>query len=499
MRLTPKKFILLTILLFALLLRISGLGKESIWLDEAVSIRSVQLSAFPSDLTQMTEFPLYHMLLHYWIKVFSDSEFSVRFLSLVFGLTAVFMLYKLGSLIFDEETGILASLLVALSAFHIQYAQEARNYTLFALLTLFSFYFFIKLIKNWSIKSAIGYIVSSILLVSTHPYALFMLATQNVYIFTLPLLSKNVEGLSFKKWFICQLVLLIFFLPFIGIFIGKISTLRNFPLWWMHKPGLFNLSETFFEYCGSVNLRTLFFPLAVFSLLSYRKLNTAVNVKSIFGAIANARYAIRVENINSIYLLVLWLFFPIISAYIISMLILPVYNPRYTIGCSLAFYLLVAKGIRNINYNRLRRIIVAIIIVFSLTSISDYLQRHKQNWREIAAYIDRNANFQDLMVFRPGTGKIPFNYYSKRKDLIKDNFLDMYEPMDESNIKKLKSIIEGRDRLWLILYSEHGDKKSIEQYFLKRFHLVYFRRYGYGSRIYVYLFVRGQAYNILRP
>ena len=83
--------------------------------------------------------PFYYVLLHFWVLVFGDSEFSLRFLSVGLGSVSIIAIYALGKLLFNKRAGIIAALILAVSVFHIQFAQEARGYTLTVLLTLISF------------------------------------------------------------------------------------------------------------------------------------------------------------------------------------------------------------------------------------------------------------------------------------------------------------------------------------------------------------------------
>ena len=80
-KLTRHHFVLFTILLLGLFLRVYNLSSESIWLDEGVSIRLAHLtpSEIIEDRTSNVHSPLYFLILHYWVKHFGDSGFAVRF------------------------------------------------------------------------------------------------------------------------------------------------------------------------------------------------------------------------------------------------------------------------------------------------------------------------------------------------------------------------------------------------------------------------------------
>jgi len=148
----------LIILIFALglVLRIYDLSAESLWYDESFSAtisKKGVMELIKSVLSNGEESnpPLYYILLHFWVLVFGDSEFSLRFPSVVFGSVSIIAIYALGKLLFNKRVGIIAALVITVSVFHIQYSQEARAYSMMALLSIISFYSLIKLTGRRSI------------------------------------------------------------------------------------------------------------------------------------------------------------------------------------------------------------------------------------------------------------------------------------------------------------------------------------------------------------
>jgi hypothetical protein len=127
----------------------------------------------------------------------------------------------------------------------------------------------------------------------------------------------------------------------------------------------------------------------------------------------------------------------------ISLFSTPIYTTKYTIVASPAFYLLIAKGINNISHKYLKSIIISVIIIISLVYIREYyINIDKEQWRDVASYIDDNAKNGDLLLFN-AAGQIVFDYYSKRTALIKNHF-------SEKNIKGLETAAEGYKRVWVI-------------------------------------------------
>ena len=82
---------------------------------------------------------LYYVLLRAWIHL-GDSEFTVRCLSVLFGVLTIPATYALGARLFDRATGLLAAVLLSVHSFHIAFSQEARGYSLLSLLLVLTSY-----------------------------------------------------------------------------------------------------------------------------------------------------------------------------------------------------------------------------------------------------------------------------------------------------------------------------------------------------------------------
>jgi uncharacterized membrane protein len=134
-------FNILLIALLALGLRLHLLGEQSLWRDE---IASVALARLPLSqiwgvwMVHETNPPFYYTLLHVWIRLFGEGEFAVRSLSALIGAAAVVCAGVLGRKLKSEQVGVIAALLMAVSALQVFYSQEARGYTLAATAALLS-------------------------------------------------------------------------------------------------------------------------------------------------------------------------------------------------------------------------------------------------------------------------------------------------------------------------------------------------------------------------
>jgi len=112
--------------------------------------------------------PFYYIILYFWISVFGSSEFAVRFPSAIFGVLSIFMLYKVGKILFTSKIGVYAALIMAVSVFQIKYSQEARMYSLLTFTTLTSIFFFVQVLKKNQLKLWVGYMICSVFMVYSH-------------------------------------------------------------------------------------------------------------------------------------------------------------------------------------------------------------------------------------------------------------------------------------------------------------------------------------------
>lgn len=501
------RLLLLAILFIGLFFRIYNLSERSIWLDEGFSIRFAHF-ALPQILTIPENHPpLYYLILHWWMKLFGDSEFSIRFLSVIFDFLAMFMIYKIGIRIFGDrrDVGLLSAVLLGLSTFHIAYSQDARSYTLSTLLTLLSMYFFIKLLEERSYGVLMSYVLFSVLLMYSHIYGLFIIAAQNIYVVTLSLLSKGTYQLTFRRWILIQIILIVLFALWLPTLISR--TLTEQSTFWAPKPSIAAVIDVFSKYSGAMisyqsnspllyqsSLLLLLFLLVLSSLsiIGLEKTNGRIDWRNFFTSLDGYSWRARLLNTDKIYFLLVWLLTPIILPFIISQFSTPIFILRYTIVASLAFYLLIAKGISSISHKYAKSIIIGIIIVFSLVYIREYYTKpfYLEQWRDVANYVDTNAKNKDLLLFHQGDCQdMLFDYYSKRTDVIKKSFppeIGWKSQIDEGDIKKLGPTVEGYNRVWVILAHHNVDTEGlITKTLMESYHLSYHQRY---TGITVYLF-----------
>jgi uncharacterized membrane protein len=494
-KITKYNVALLTIVLIGLLFRIYDLGTQSIWLDEAFSVALAKMT-----LPQMVQAaapdvhpPLYYFLLHYWIIVFGTSESAVRLLSVLFGVLAIPMIYVVGRQLFNKEAGLVAALILALSSLNIYYSQETRMYSLMVLLALLSMYFFWRFLQQRSLVSSVGYVLSTTLLVYTHYYGWFVVIAQNIYVVTLLLLSKH-RAYRLRDWVVLQAIVVVLFVPWMAVLVNQIlrreaaAALVAPPTTTILIYTFSSYSGAFASYFGKAVLLALFLLLSVLSLVAYQKVRGAMDWKAPLKALESYSWEVRFQDPTTVYFLVVWLLSIILIPFVISLVVSnPIYQAMYTIAASVAFYLLVARGVLNINGRYTKLAVVGIIVVLSVANLQAYYSSiTRPQAREAISLIDANANSGDVVLVSPSYQSWVWNYYNNRTDVA----VKLLDPLGatpsnnsrEIQTKVIQSDVLGNNRVWFLSTSGANFTLSVLN---QSYANVYFKSY-YGYDVYLF-------------
>lgn len=200
---------------------------DSSFYGDEFFIRHLALLPTPEALAAAvndTHPPLYPMLVHAWASVRWD-EAGLRIPSVIAGIALVPVVYLLGRRLLDAQVGMAAAALSASSPFLIAHSQEARSYSLLALLGTLSLYFFAGLVSNPGKRLEwVGYVVFTILGIYTHYYALLLPAAEGVYLVLCSL--RRWPNPGWRRWLLSQLWLALAMLPYAAIILQRVSGLR---------------------------------------------------------------------------------------------------------------------------------------------------------------------------------------------------------------------------------------------------------------------------------
>ena len=75
----------------------------------SVALSQLSLEAITNGAARDIHPPLYYYLLHFWMLFVGQSEFAVRFLSVIAGVLTVAFTFRIAYIFFDEEVAIIAA------------------------------------------------------------------------------------------------------------------------------------------------------------------------------------------------------------------------------------------------------------------------------------------------------------------------------------------------------------------------------------------------------
>ena len=173
--------------------------------------------------------PLYYLLVRFWWQLFGNSIAATRSLSAVLSLLVFPSIYWLCQELFaDYRISWMAVAIVAISPFHVLYAQEAREYSLWTATILLASAILIRAIKKQKLGWWVVYGFSLALNFYVSLLSIFLAIAHSVYL-------SIVEDFRWKKQIrnLCIAVIISVFLftPWIQVIISNYDRLEDKTSW----------------------------------------------------------------------------------------------------------------------------------------------------------------------------------------------------------------------------------------------------------------------------
>jgi len=392
--------LLLIIVFIGLFLRFNDLSSESIWVDEAFTYHYTTLGwneLFDILIYNDVHPPLFYILENSFTSVFGTAEFMMRFVPMLFGFLSVIMMFLFVKELYGSKVGLVSALFFSLSSVLIYYSQEAKMYSMFMFLFLFSLYFFVKFLKDASTKNALFLILGNGALLYTHVLS-YVVITFEVFVY---LVIHYVNRVHSIKWFGCRtnirkfMLLLagmiLLYVPWIPIAFTQISWLLStiLSLKFMYKFGF----DGFTYLLWFAIMCTIVFVITVFIVLRKKKV---------------VDYISSCTMSNTVFILI-FLGFLIFSVVYHDFLFSNSPLIRYSHFMLPLVYLFFARKMVD-----LKKLFVVLLFLYLLVSsfvlVQYYTTDIKEQWRETSEFV--SADYSDGIMFN--TAKHTwwaFNYY----------------------------------------------------------------------------------------
>ena len=368
-----KNYIFITlfiIIICGIIFRFKGLTFQSYWRDELYSASFSNPENSLDTVFKLTlndvHPPLYQFFLWILYQIFGYTEFIGRTFSAVTGSIGILAIYFLGKELFNKYVGLYASLLVSTNYFLVFYSQENRSYSLLFLLTVISYIYFTKILRNPTKTNILIYWISTTSLLYTHYFSFFLVSTQVFifiyYIFYFPERRKSL-------FFIAVATSIIFVLSLLPL-IDYIFIHSDKDKFWIGKPRFYFVFTYISNYFGSFKIVALLSTMGFLTLF----------------------YLFRKQIVEkdriAIIILLIWIIIGYLLPFLRSVLSVPLLTPRNTIVILPAIILITSFGIWKLNGWK-KTIFVSIYLFFTIHDLYSYNSEIvKDNYRKVLTTID---------------------------------------------------------------------------------------------------------------
>lgn len=386
--------LLVSILLLALILRLYQLGEQSLWWDEAQSwwFASHSISELiPIIIENDQHPPLYYILMSAWLKV-DTSEWWMRFLSVIFSISAIPFVFAIGRM-HSFTTGMIASGIIACSPIQIQYAQEARMYAMmffFAALVMWSVAKFIT-DERPNVRVQVTYVIGSVGALYSHNTGIFLVFS------ALLVLAWNFRHEKTRLLLVASLtaVVILSWLPWIPSLMGQIrETGEHFWIPPLQPGGILQAIEqivTPFHYHQAIAVRILLVIVIVAIAL------TGVR-------------AVRNDRRLSVFTIA-FIAIPFLSMTFISVW-RPILLPKTVLWMMLPLSILIGAAISSMKRRFTAIAAGALIVLIAISGGFYYFGSvQKEDWRSAAKMVHTLAQQSVFPLYTSPLSEIPLQYY----------------------------------------------------------------------------------------
>ncbi|MBE9184866.1 glycosyltransferase family 39 protein [Microcoleus sp. LEGE 07076] len=407
-------FAIVIVLVIGILFRFANLDRKFYWIDETyTSLRvsgyteaeiikqiSYQKIISPSDLQKYQQInsektlsdtlnslaiedpqhpPLYYILARYWAQWFGTSVTAMRSLAALISLLVFPAIYWLAWELFESSAvAWMAIAIFAISPYHILFAQEARQYSLWTLTTILSSAALLRSMRPeenqnpiWLVSHWTLYAVTAAIGLYTHLLFVCVAAAHAIYV---AVIANWRDVKTFVAYYVAALVALIAWMPSLLNTVENFNQIRSTTAW-AEQTSLLRLVS---RWAGAVSIA--FFDIGIDGSASAAQLALLIPAGiMILGLVGYAIYFLCRQTPKRVWLLVL-----LLIATTAIFLALPDLlkggrrsgNPRYLVPCYVGIqlavaYLLSAKisnNLDNFKQQKLWNIVISVLFLAGIVS-----------------------------------------------------------------------------------------------------------------------------------
>lgn len=395
---------LLAILTLGTFLRFYHNTSIALWHDEAFSVLYLRYpwGEMLHRIILDVHPPLYYILLRVWNYVFGSSLLAFRGFSIFFGVAAIYAGYLLVYQAFkNRKWALYTTLLLAINPFQIQYALEARMYTLGTFLILISSNFLLKALETNQRKYWIWYGVAACACLYTHYYLFFSVAAQVLYLIYHLIKTEGfrisvVKSKQFLNAALAGAIMVILYLPWLPSFIEQNQRVQQ--AFWIPKLAGWSI------------------PSAVYKMLFGEPgSSTRIHIIVLIVSLLIVYYFFKKNKQPVKWFFLAGLFVPFIGSILLSIKT-AIFLERYFVFASLFLSMVLGLAIAQIPKYSWRRALATITVVISLAVFFKNWERlgtDNPGMAKAAEVINEQATDEDKIYIGSSFVFFNFKYYNR--------------------------------------------------------------------------------------
>jgi len=182
----PASWTLAALIALAAGLRLSTLGLQSFWYDEAFTPVHVLHASLWATLRSVAHTenspPLWYVLAWLDVRLFGDGAVALRLPSALAGIATVGVVWEIGRQLAGRRCALAAAALVAVNPLFVWYSQEARVYALFALTSAVATLCCVRAVREPSRARMAVFALSGAVALLTHYFSAFLLLGMGLWL-----------------------------------------------------------------------------------------------------------------------------------------------------------------------------------------------------------------------------------------------------------------------------------------------------------------------------
>ncbi len=389
-----------------ILLRWVQLGARSLWFDEGYTAWVISLK--PAEIIRMiradTAPPLYYLILREWTQMFGRSEAAMRSLSAVFATLTLPVFFLLARRVLKKPWAVTAAVWIfSLSYMQVDYAHEARFYSMLALLGAMDLYLVLLACEKWTVSRIVCLILAWTLSLYTNNMMAVYLAFLGIGWLILPgerplrrrvidlLIVTAVSGLAFAPW--------------VPTMLAQSRAMQGH--FWADVPDFYSLARAISVLAG-VHEQTIF-PRGLAGMVGIDAALILCIELTLWTPARRIAMALAIFSLG-----------PILFIYAYSHMAQSIFMERAFMPSGVIFPLLAALPLALPRSRWLQipaRLTLLIFLLLCVHSLNGQrLGEHDEDWRNAMRFIVASPAKHRVVIFVANEGEMLYDYYVRHGD-----------------------------------------------------------------------------------